>query len=609
MADSSRAPAVACGLLLCVLSALLLSPFRQVRSHEPRALQPPPPPPPPPPAPAPPPPPTPAPAPDVGQVPHRRPRKGRRGRGSGKSQYAPASKGEEEVAAVARRPAIPAAEWDVGAGRELPAAPWRRTRDFQRDVADASKQLRVVRTGGDGAGRWALVCSANVPMPFGESAEVPGGGTAFRPRCYLHREECAGRFRAYIYPLSTVHPGPGYGLRAIDASLRSGRLRNVRTDDPKNACVFMLGVDAMVRGGYLRQVGAAGVSPEAFLRSHHAHAAPPFEGWGLGGDVPPAAWWGNISGRNLWGLNHLGIQLNDQCTECVLGCRYAGCYEYAGMVAMRGESDDHHYQQWLDISTGAQRQAGAPPSDLAAWRQVRASDRKTLIFFAARSMGPTHTRSRLLPLREYGVDGDVRVFLYCEQKQFPPCTPQEKFENKIAQMHGLGMHLPNPRGDLAPPVSASPGFIRGMGESTFCLVTRGTALLQSRLVEAMWTGCIPVIVQPTNLSKNDWIFAAWYRGVRKSVLPLVELIDWESLSIEVTEAEIAADPKAFVDRLRSLKASGKVNEMQRRAIAAYDEALDGLDRVFEEALRLTRYRTAVVSELVRRGAAGSAQGR
>eukprot|EP01062_Namystynia_karyoxenos_P079440 TRINITY_DN8378_c2_g1_i1.p1 TRINITY_DN8378_c2_g1~~TRINITY_DN8378_c2_g1_i1.p1 ORF type:complete len:653 (+),score=157.79 TRINITY_DN8378_c2_g1_i1:94-1959(+) len=515
-------------------------------------------------------------------------RGGRRGRKK-KNKWVQAGDGAAEVAKVSQRAALPAGAWD-GAAWKLPAEPWRRQRDLAADVREVAQHVEVVAVG---PGRqWAVLCSRRT------------GGPGIARRCVVHQRKCAERFRVFVYNVSSAPPGPGYGLLMMHAALRKGRLRNLVTASPSEACGFVLGVDAMLRGCRPWQV-----TDKELLHRHHASSAPP-AAW-LDPPPPPGLLETvvNRSGRaSLWGLNHFAFQLDDQPTEMPTWSHWCASYPLEGMVPVRGESDSHHFLPWIDVPVGAQRQSGAPDSVRDQLRGNPASRRPLLLFFAGRGLGKEHSRWLLLSALK-DQSKDVGVFLFCGGGA---CDPLDLQENNRAAAAGLGFLLPDPRGNVAPPLhGTSPGFVQLLGNSTFCLVTRGTALYQSRLAEALWAGCIPVVVHPS--IKGDYFTSKLFLDNRfieerrargeplRAVLPLNDTIDWPRIALEVEEKEVLDDPAAFVGRLRRLKAAAEqVDTMQRLGTAALDGVIDGLDNVLEEVLRLWRWRAVVFDAYLRK---------
>ena len=63
-------------------------------------------------------------------------------------------------------------------------------------------------------------------------------------------------------------------------------------------------------------------------------------------------------------------------------------------------------------------------------------------------------------------------------------------------------------------------LLRALKTTKFCLCPRGNKAWSPRLMDAVWFGCIPVVI------------ADHY------VLPLGDLVDWESIAVTVAEKQV-----------------------------------------------------------------------
>lgn len=67
--------------------------------------------------------------------------------------------------------------------------------------------------------------------------------------------------------------------------------------------------------------------------------------------------------------------------------------------------------------------------------------------------------------------------------------------------------------------------LRALKTTKFCLCPRGNKAWSPRLMDAVWFGCIPVVI------------ADHY------VLPLGSLVDWESIAVTVAEKQVRGERK------------------------------------------------------------------
>jgi len=97
-----------------------------------------------------------------------------------------------------------------------------------------------------------------------------------------------------------------------------------------------------------------------------------------------------------------------------------------------------------------------------------------------------------------------------------------------------GVHFEDSAEKFSPQI-----YIKGMANSTFCLVPKGDTPTSRRLFDAIMAGCIPIIVS------NE---------IR---LPFRDFLDWQSFSVFLDEAKIDADGvfvnSVFKDRLTHQK--------------------------------------------------------
>nr|CAG4641480.1 EOG090X01LY [Eurycercus lamellatus] len=98
---------------------------------------------------------------------------------------------------------------------------------------------------------------------------------------------------------------------------------------------------------------------------------------------------------------------------------------------------------------------------------------------------------------------------------------------------------------------------------TFCLVVRGVRLGQPTLLDALSTGCIPVVVSDSY------------------VLPFVDIIDWKRAALQIYEDDL---PK-MMDVLRAVS-SERIEEMRRNGQFFYRRYFSSMEKIILTTLRI-----------------------
>ncbi|XP_014661845.1 PREDICTED: exostosin-2-like [Priapulus caudatus] len=104
-------------------------------------------------------------------------------------------------------------------------------------------------------------------------------------------------------------------------------------------------------------------------------------------------------------------------------------------------------------------------------------------------------------------------------------------------------------------------------ESTFCVVLRGARLGQAALVDAMKSGCIPVIVADTY------------------VLPFSEVLDWKRAALTLYESELSE----LMEVLHAISET-RVVSMRRQLRFLYQSYFSSIKRITETTLRIVNDR-------------------
>ena len=81
--------------------------------------------------------------------------------------------------------------------------------------------------------------------------------------------------------------------------------------------------------------------------------------------------------------------------------------------------------------------------------------------------------------------------------------------------------------------------LRALKTTKFCLCPRGNKAWSPRLMDAVWFGCIPVVI------------ADHY------VLPLGSLVDWESIAVTVAEKQVRGREEGERERGRRRRVEGR----------------------------------------------------
>uniref|UniRef100_A0A0K2T5T3 Exostosin-2 n=1 Tax=Lepeophtheirus salmonis TaxID=72036 RepID=A0A0K2T5T3_LEPSM len=100
-------------------------------------------------------------------------------------------------------------------------------------------------------------------------------------------------------------------------------------------------------------------------------------------------------------------------------------------------------------------------------------------------------------------------------------------------------------------------------EATFCLILPGLRLGQSGLLEAMGSGCLPVI------------------AIDSLVLPFSEVLDWKLFSVQIYEREL----KDVISILKGISKE-KINQMKQKMVFVYDNYFSSVEAMTKTTLQI-----------------------
>ena len=106
-----------------------------------------------------------------------------------------------------------------------------------------------------------------------------------------------------------------------------------------------------------------------------------------------------------------------------------------------------------------------------------------------------------------------------------------------------------------------------MSNSTFCLIPRGRRLGSYRFLEALGSGCIPVVLS------NDW------------VKPFSSVIDWSSIVIDGDERQLLNLPEI----LRSISWR-KIARMRSACLKIYDKYFSSIEKIILTTIKILEQR-------------------
>mmetsp|Transcript_23703 Transcript_23703/g.57875 ORF Transcript_23703/g.57875 Transcript_23703/m.57875 type:complete len:486 (-) Transcript_23703:145-1602(-) len=165
------------------------------------------------------------------------------------------------------------------------------------------------------------------------------------------------------------------------------------------------------------------------------------------------------------------------------------------------------------------------------------------------------TRFTLLPFFEDAANvapTDSREYLFClvATKQFDNRAPglrEKLIEHSWSNLDDL--FIPQ-RGSSLRRLQGG-GYAQMLNSSQFCLVPPGTVGWSPRLFDAIYAGCIPVII------------------AQNTVFPFETEIDYSKFSVRIPTDEAARDPSVIERKLRAL-GSGAKRRMQEEALRVRD---------------------------------------
>ena len=102
-----------------------------------------------------------------------------------------------------------------------------------------------------------------------------------------------------------------------------------------------------------------------------------------------------------------------------------------------------------------------------------------------------------------------------------------------------------------------------MGNATFCLIPRGRRLGSYRFLEALESGCIPLLLS------NGW------------VLPFAEKIDWQKASVQADERFLTLIPTIVREFTRE-----KIFEMKQQVLFLWNAYFSSIDKIVHTVLKV-----------------------
>ena len=453
--------------------------------------------------------------------------------------------------------------------------------NIEEDTKELLSLLDLVETGGEGENRWGLFCTKNA---------TTRGSSISAPRCYVHKKKCATNFKVFSY--LHIQNGSTDLFGMIHDRLKE--MSSTETD-VNDACLFFMGVDTLLFGNH---AGPFGYPWHYLLTDHAIYASPPFQAWLPGGDIINET----VKGRSTWGLNHVSLSL------CDYGIDEEKYYPNYGMLPIRSSTTSEAYQKFVDLQVPLPKIVQSANS---SGQIEKSSERENLLFFSGATYTIVSPRYKIRYLREMA--SDIHVWVYCYDKtrrhksgltrhnrrarrpakKYFKLKKECKSETMRAAQDGFLPTFKKKGHSLRAPTlykgESADLYVSEMKSATFCPIIRGWGFHSYRLTEALWLGCIPVIVEPgtlTPLSGDDTYLS---KGIVTSVPPFNETIDWSKIAVFASEDELATQDGRIqlVARLRKLKSDARfVNLMQIRGAAAHDRFLGGDSRNRSMAIML-----------------------
>ncbi|KAJ9439741.1 hypothetical protein DIPPA_70090 [Diplonema papillatum] len=483
-----------------------------------------------------------------------------------------------------------------------------RKQTLTHDLADLQKVLHLVARGGRQTTEWGLFCgkdSASREKSFG-SNNKPN-----RPRCYVHKRRCAapGSFKIFVYPSLQEYKGvrAGQFFEAVHKSMQPGsRNHNYVTDNPSEACLFLLGVDTLMFGNARGLLPGNWDEGNSLLANYSPHGSPPFSSWLDTGSNIGQFTSSSRGSRSTWGLNHLGLGFSDWHIDD------EHSYSNQGMLAVRSSTTADTFQPGVDVNIALPKVVGT-----AAVNYTAADKREHMMFFSGSVYDFHSPRYQLRFLRD--LSPTLRIWLYCYdktkkvrssrkwEKMKARCAPETSRSVRDGFMPGFKKR----GGEMMPPavftgISADV-YTEEMRKATFCAIIRGWGFHSYRLTEALYFGCIPVIFEPGPESprRRDETYLA--DSPVRSVLPFVELIDWSKIAVFASEDDLytAEGRTKLVSELQRMKhQSALILQMQVLGKQAHDEILgadnlnDSMAVMMSSVAKTFEYRATLLDHLL-----------
>ena len=489
---------------------------------------------------------------------------------------------------------------------------------YQHPIHDEAKDVtRHLHIADSGPG-WTLLCSRNATILTAVSGSKPS-----HPRCIIHKSQCATDFKVFAYPAHTGGERPvGQFYNESRNALLRPKLQPFMTNNASEACLFVLGVDTFMFGnapGALLNINGT----DLIQNTSHYVKPEAYSEW-IG---PPSS---SSSGdrflkegispnRTLWGLNHLATSLSDWQTD------EERSYDLHGMLPIRTTTADVTYQKWIDT------QVPAPKIVQPTRTHLIASDKRPgLMFFAGSVYSFRSSRYSMRLLRDLGSPEEIRVWTYCYDKTKKGVRIGRRGKRVVGGKWGRMKTQCAPETDRSGGAGLLPTFktrstktnfmppetfggataelyATEMQGSTFCLVARGWALHNYRLTEALYFGCIPVLFVPGNvtLEQNDETYIA--KMPIRMVLPFEGRYDWSKFIVVLSE-DLLYSPEGrqeVVDKLRAMKSTAAVQEMQVQGVLAHDRFHGGdtlaqsMVVMMQQVFAGYQYRATVFEEAIR----------
>eukprot|EP01060_Flectonema_neradi_P023167 TRINITY_DN31394_c0_g1_i1.p1 TRINITY_DN31394_c0_g1~~TRINITY_DN31394_c0_g1_i1.p1 ORF type:complete len:546 (+),score=61.23 TRINITY_DN31394_c0_g1_i1:62-1699(+) len=449
--------------------------------------------------------------------------------------------------------------------------------------------VELVESGGEGDDKWGLFCTKNA---------TTRGSQLSLPRCYVHKRKCAFNFKVFAYHF--IQNGSTDLFSMIHNSLLQLGATETSVND---ACLFFMGLDTLLFGNH---PGPFGYPWYYLVNDHATYAEPPFRAWLSGGDEINET----VKGRSTWGLNHVSFSL------CDYGVDEEKYYLNQGMLPIRSSSTSEAYQKYIDLQVPLPKIVQSANS---SGQVMPSSERPNLMFFSGATYAIASPRYKIRLLRDLAVANDTRIWIYCYDKTRRHKSgitrrnrrarrPAKKYfklkkeckSETARSVDGGFMPLFKKKGhSLRAPTLYKGGaadlYVSEMKAATFCPIIRGWGFHSYRLTEALWLGCIPLILEPGELTPHLGDETYLSKGVVSSVLPFNETIDWSKIAVFASEDELSTEEGRvqLVNRLRKMKADADyINLLQIRGAAAHDQLLGGDSR---NASMMTMMKTVLSS--------------